>query len=42
MTSTGISNFQKEGRTFGIKVTTAKFRTQLPHYTLNLGLRIIL
>jgi len=42
MTSSGISNFQKEGRTFGIKVTTAEFTTPLPHYILNWGLKKIL
>ena len=42
MTSSGISNFQKEGRTFGIKVTTAEFATPLSHYILNWSLRRIL
>jgi len=42
MTSSGISNFQKEGRTFGIKVTTVEFTATLPHYILNWGLRRIL
>jgi hypothetical protein len=32
----------KEGRTFGIKVTTVEFTTPLPHYILNWCLRRIL
>ena len=42
MTSSGMSNFQKEGRTFGINVTTVEFTTPLPQYILNSGLRRIL
>jgi len=42
ITSSGISNFQKEGRTFGINFTTAEFTTPLPHYILNWGLKRIL